>query len=196
MRQLVRDSYNPTPGGLEYRQRQGKWKAEHAHTFFSIAELFPLPINEIKRAGLLSITDPPRPMAFKELDEEAHKYFRSKAPPSPWSIHTILLDWEAGASNIKNQIDEWIDRVNRSQAVDNGRRVNQRGSPRELILTRRLNQLATWRAHRAGLKYPDLEKLTPKVWTHPSSFRNGYKRAEQVLLDLLSGEGRELFAGK
>lgn len=196
LRSLQQDDYSPTSGGMEYFQQNQRWKAEHVATCIEIWDLFPLPISEIRKAGFLKIHKAPKIKAFSELTSNDSRFFQQSPPPAGCSIHSFLLDWEEGASEIKNQFIKWLEQEKKQRAEKEKHPADKRGSVKRLLLERRLNQLGAWRAHRLGLRHGQFEELYPGSWADPSSFRNGYKKAESVLLDLLTQEGWLLFSGR
>jgi hypothetical protein len=197
LRQLEKENYQPSKGGADYLGCNCRWRAEHAATWMKIADIFPLPISEIRKAGFLEVSQASSIKAFKEISTVDYSHFQHRPPPSPWSIYAIQVDWDAGVSEIKKQISKWLDSENKTLAKRDKRSIDKRGSEKHLLLERRLHQLAALRAFSTGLKHDQYLSLKPtKNWSDPSAYRNGHKKAKEVLLDLLNREGWMLFSGR
>ena len=196
LRQLHRDDYKPSKGGAEYLRRQQRWRAEHTTTWIELADLFPLPISEIKQSGFLNISPTPPCTAFKDLTPSDFEYLRRNQPPSNWSVHAIQLDWDLGAAVIQTEFGKWIDEENRRRAASEKRPTSKRGRSSRAIIERRLEQLAAWRGHRSKLNHGEYLKLKPHSWSDKSAYRHGSEKAREVFDDLIKKEGWMLFSDR
>jgi len=141
--------------------------------------LFPLPYGEFAR--LFSEDDRrtivERIGAFHEVDHEWTDRLTRENPDL--SFHHLRIDWSRGRDAIKRDFAKWLDESGKD------RKTIQR-RPKEKVISERLDQLAAYRAHCAGLNQSSFAALKPRIsYGDASAFRKGWKKAEVILKSFL-----------
>ncbi len=139
---------------------------------------FPLSFREIENLwGEKIRTNTDKIGAFSEIDQDWLAAGMTTKKPE-LAFHSIRLDWSRGAEAILVDFEKWI----RGQSSS---RTAKRRRPSSKIHQDRLDQLAAWRAHRAGLSHVHfLEYDVRCPYADASAFRNAWKQAEKTLLSL------------
>lgn len=159
------------------------------HKFLSA--YFPLPFQTIKRDypaildhPFMRINNPDPSLPYSGVISEMGDYWYGRcssheiAPDcsAPPNVHYLRIAVNAGRSEMKKVFSQWVDDNIQSQQ-------KRRGG---IIVEDRLNALAAWRAHRAGLHREEFCELKPLVpYADASAYRTAWKRAEKDLQSLV-----------
>jgi len=101
----------------------------------------------------------------------AHENAPGCSPGSP-GVHYVRIDLTGGRENMKKALARWID----EKLPKASKRQWQK------IAEERLDELAAWRAHRAGLNHGEFCTLKPRTpYSDASAYRTAWKKAEKEL---------------
>jgi hypothetical protein len=159
------------------------------HKFLS--EYFPLPFQTIKRDypailehPFMRMNNPDPSLPYSGIISEMGDYWYGRCSSHeialdcsvPPHVHYLRIAVNAGKSEMKKVFSQWVDDNIQSQQ-------KRRGS---VIVEDKLNALAAWRAHRAGLHREEFCELKPLVpYADASAYRTAWKRAEKDLISLV-----------
>jgi hypothetical protein len=137
--------------------------------------IFPMPWMEYRRImGPGKQPEIERMGAIHEVDQE---WFDRgmESENTDLSFHRFRVDWSRGRDAIKKDFSAWIDDVSK------GRKTYQR-RPKNKVIEDRLDQLAAWRAHRAGLNHAAFTALSPRTpYADATAFRRAHEKADMIL---------------
>ena len=164
-----------TGAALVLRGEHAKFKKTKAILTFSVwSFLFPLSYNEITKLTGPTILDKESLGAVAEIDQEWLDRGLEGANPD-LSFHRIRLNWKMGSKAIQAEMERWIIKM----AKDHSPR---RGRPYLKQCDDKLDQLAAWRAHRAGCDHDEFKRLEPRMpYSSASAFRTAWKAAEKAI---------------
>jgi hypothetical protein len=151
---------------------------------------FPLPIVTIKRndeskGRAFEITTTSKPhKALYEISPMQLLELRLRGESEYFSTHCVVIQRNCNKRLIKSEFSKWLIQSEKEQGLR--RRV---GRPEATVMDDRLNQLAAYRIHRAGISYNEFLSLKARLpYKDESAFIKGYKKAEEALFSLLQGE--------
>ena len=123
--------------------------------------------QEIERESISAVT---------EIDQEWFDQGIKGANPH-LSFHRLRIDWLKGSKAIQEELEKWVKEMA-------SQRPARRGRTASVQMQDKLNQLAAWRAHRAGLSWHEFRSLAPRrPYTDATSYRTAWKNAESFLKD-------------
>jgi hypothetical protein len=139
-------------GSTRSKKEMVKWRYPNpnplAHHHL-LGVLFPMPWKEHRR--IMGPGTPPEVNgleAFEEIDEERFNRGLEASTPK-WSYHRIFIDWSKGSKAVQREMLHWV------SSMAKGR--SRAKYPVDYNV--RLQQLAAWRAARAGMGAQDYLKL-------------------------------------
>jgi hypothetical protein len=157
---------------------------------FNNISVFPLPIVTIKRndesnGRAFEITTASKPhKALYEISPMQLLDLRLRGESDYFSTHCVVIQRNCNKRLIKSEFSKWLIQSEKEQ--DLRRRV---GRPEATVMDDRLNQLAAYRIHRAGISYNEFLSLKARLpYKDESAFIKGYKKAEEALFSLIQGE--------
>jgi hypothetical protein len=173
----------PSPGGKMFSDYSAVGLLNNLSTF-------PLPIVTIKRndeskgrAFEISTTSKPH-KALYEISPMKLLDLRLRGESEYFSTHCIVIQRNCNKRLIKSEFSKWLIQSEKEQ--DLRKRV---GRPEATVMDDRLNQLAAYRIHRAGISYNEFLSLKARLpYKDESAFIKGYKKAEEALSSLIQGE--------
>ena len=140
--------------------------------------LFPVPSMELRRImgpGKKPISE--RITAIREVDQDWFDRVTGEDPDL--SFHRLRIDWRQGREIIKRDLGKWIDELGKNRKT-----IQRRAKAR--VIEDRLDQLAAWRAHRAGLNHAKFTQLSPRIpYSDATAFRRAHEKAEKLLRSFL-----------
>jgi hypothetical protein len=140
------------------------------------ASFFPLTFREITEAIGPINPDQEKLGAVTEIDQEWFSQGLQSTNPE-LSFHRIRIDWTKGFKAIQQEMEGWIKNMAKQHSP-------RRGRVQWKAQQDKLNQLAAWRAHRAGLNHTSFWQLAPRQpYTDATSFRTAWMTADKFLKD-------------
>jgi hypothetical protein len=173
----------PSPGGKMFSDYS-------AVGLLNNLSAFPLPIVTIKRndeskGRAFKITTTSKPhKALYEISPMQLLELRLRGESEYFSTHCVVIQRNCNKRLIKSEFSKWLIQSEKEQGLR--RRV---GRPEATVMDDRLNQLAAYRIHRAGISYNEFLSLKARLpYKDESAFIKGYKKAEEALFSLIQGE--------
>jgi hypothetical protein len=145
---------------------------------FLWSDFFPLSFSEIENLwGEKIRPETDHLPAFGVIDQDWFTAATSSTPQN-LAFHQVRIDWSRGAEAIRADFEKWI-------KDESAKRTALRRRPSWKIHQDRLDQLAAWRAHRAGLSHVHfIEHQVRKPFSDASAFRTAWRKAEEILLKI------------
>jgi hypothetical protein len=89
------------------------------------------------------------------------------------SLHCVQVDWSRGSKAIRIDFESWL---------KNHEKASLKRRPERKLAENRLDQLAAWRARRAGLNHGEYTMLKPRTsYADASAFNKAAKAAEKEI---------------
>ena len=148
---------------------------------------FPLPIVTIRRndeseGRVFEISTSTKPInGFNETSPLQFLELRLRGESEYFSTHCIVIQRNCNRKIIKSDFSKWLIKSEKERVLP-----GRDGRPEATVMDDRLNQLAAYRAHRAGISFNEFLALKPRLsYSDESAFIKGYKKAEEALLSLM-----------
>jgi hypothetical protein len=159
---------------------RGTWGIPSALVCFPCslwAASFPLSWGEIT-GGQKPVIERESITAVTEIDQEWFDQGLKSSNPE-LSFHRLRIDWRKGSKAIQAELETWVKEMS-------SKRPARRGRTAAVQMQDKLNHLAAWRAHRAGLCWEEFYALSPRMrYTDSTSYRTAWKNAEAFLKERL-----------
>ena len=164
-----------TGAALVLRGEYAKFKKTKAVLPWTVwSTLFPLSYNEITKLIGPTKIDLESLGAVTEIDQEWLDQGLKGANPD-LSFHRIRLDWRMGSKAIQAELERWIIKMAKDHSPRRGRTYLKQCDDK-------LDQLAAWRAHRAGCDHDEFKRLEPRMpYSGASAYRTAWKEAEKAI---------------